>query len=200
MEYIVTLMQDPDPMTGNRMIPIGTWAQRPEYMQSERAFSKSNKEGGWLVITKIDIDTEAELATITFEDDIPLVTELTKMIYITEDQHERLIKFHADKMRKDIKDSSLDPAREEFALKVVEHMSNLEQTLPDQLEVEIINDRKIDIVPSAWGVVDKKGSRVGWLAITEINPFSMPNPKQELELADRANPEGAPHRWRVYFA
>lgn len=203
MEILISRLEDPDPSSGNRMIPAAAWKDRPDTMKGEYAFLKDNKQAKvWHVITSVKECENGSGVHLVFED--PKREEIhvskNKMIYITEDQHERLIDFHRRKIEADTKMADIPPEMKDIALGIVRQMSDLNNALADQLELEVMDGELRDIDASAWGVIDKYGRRVDWLPLLETDPEKLEKPDYQIALANKANPDGAPHRYRVYFA
>lgn len=199
MEHFITRLVDPDPETGNRMIPTGAWFHRPDTMKQERAFLRDNQNARmWHVITDITVCGDGYHLVFDGTRE-PVHVEAIKVIYITEDQHERFRDFHNRKMRADAMLAEIPEEFKASAIALIERMTLMDNFMPDQLEHETVDGDLKDLQERAWGVVDKNGNRVTFLPLVEISPMEN-SPSQALRFADNANPAGVPHRWRSYFA
>lgn len=202
MQYFFTRLTDPDPYTGNRMIPAGAWFKRPKEMEMERAFMKdSYGEDIWHVIINItECGPEGGPLHLHFEDQPHIHVEREKAIYITEDQYERFVVHAKKKLISDTKSSkNMTDEQKAVAVHVIESMGELTNEVQDQ--VEIRTDESIKTLHErAWGIVDREGVRARWLPLSETHPDEMGDALELLELANRANPKGAPHRYQSYYS
>lgn len=200
-QLVITRLIDPDPQTGNRMMLANVWQQRPKEMKQERAFLRDSADTSiWHVITDITPCGEHAYHFHFGGTHDPVHVEMDKAIYITEDQHERFIEFHRKKISANVMLQDMPEKQKANALAFVKRVTDLNRTMPDQLELVEIDGSLKDIQVSAWGVVDKQGKRQTWLPITEADPWESANPQEQILLADKANPEGAPHRYKVYYS
>lgn len=199
MDYTITRLQDPHPKTGARLLPAHVWNERPDSMKDEIAFCLE-PDGSMSIVTKIIDDADNNRVTMII-DDKPVHADYAKFIYVTEDQLERIVKFHASQMEANIKQRGLEGENLQYAQRMIAKAADMANVIDDQYELRVQGFDMSNLKPMAWMLAGKDGTKVDFADIECVDPFSVDAERAYnfARAADLLFTENAPHKWKVLF-